>query len=119
MNITFSDLIVIVTNIPLSVVSTWYNEWAFGTAGCNFYATCNLDLYFCNNIYNFLRFSKQGGSLFGFLNISIMTFRALEKSIVIKKPFSALKKDKRFTLSNHDLNFLTIIFHSFLIFKFS
>ena len=80
MNITISDLIVIVTNIPLSLISCWHNRWYFGTAGCNFYATC--------------------GSLFGFLNISIMTFRALEKSIVIKKPFSALKKDKRFTLSN-------------------
>ena len=40
------------------------------------------------------------GSLFGFLNISTMTFRSLEKYIVIKKPFSVLKKDKRFTLSN-------------------
>jgi hypothetical protein len=59
-------------------------------------------------IFNFQRLDKVldffcnlGGSIFGFLNISVMTFRALEKSIVIKKPFSALKKDKRFTLSNN------------------
>lgn len=95
-NITISDLILLLTNIPLSILSCWYNEWIFGRAGCNFYAAC--------------------GSIFGFLNISVMTFRALEKSIVIKKPFSALKKDKRFTLISITLSWIYASIWSFLPF---
>jgi 7 transmembrane receptor (rhodopsin family) len=65
------DLLMIVCNLPFIAISSLYQQWMFLKLGCNVYA-----------------FSA---SLSGFVSIATMTLISIERYLVIRNPFSALK----------------------------
>lgn len=77
-NLATSDLLLLVTTIPLSATSSFYEKWIFGSIGCNLYGLL--------------------GGLFGFTSIGTIVLISIERYMAVKRPIDSLSNNTSISL---------------------
>jgi r-opsin len=77
-NLATSDLLLLVTTIPLSATSSFHEKWIFGSLGCNLYGLF--------------------GGLFGFTSIGTIVLISIERYIAVTRPIGSLENKTNVSL---------------------
>ena len=108
-NLAVADILKVMINLPLNIVSSYYATWMFGQFGKLILLLCWVLInikYWLSRFYKGCDVYGFAGGLFGFISVSTLALMSIERYLVVTFPLRMLHFSKNLKICNDFTNFV-------------